>query len=78
MTRSTTTRSPEISALMSCLDGQRRHVLRILDGLDDAAFDDRCCRPVGIAWAWWRTYPLTSSNSGSPRCSRGIRPLSRR
>ncbi|MZD07982.1 DUF664 domain-containing protein [Streptomyces sp. SID5785] len=29
--------SPEIQALLTTLDGQRRHVLGILDGLDDAA-----------------------------------------
>ncbi|CAG6393482.1 putative Mini-circle uncharacterized 19.1 kDa protein [Actinacidiphila cocklensis] len=27
---------PEITALLDCLDGQRKHVLGILDGLDDA------------------------------------------
>jgi hypothetical protein len=37
MTQSTIPRSPEIAALMSCLDGQRRHVLGILDGLDEEA-----------------------------------------
>lgn len=31
------TSNPEVRALLSCLDGQRRHILGILDGLDQEA-----------------------------------------
>jgi Protein of unknown function (DUF664) len=37
MSQSPTARAPEVAALMSCLDDQRRHVLGILDGLGEAA-----------------------------------------
>ena len=42
----------ETALLLGFLDGERQHVMGILEGFPEEQLRGPCCPPGGPAWAW--------------------------